>query len=137
MHYPPNLLLVDDEAPLRAALACRLQGHFNISHADDAATAMRTLEESQIDIVCTDVDMPGTMDGLELAEIVSRRWPQVAVLINSGRDMSERRIPPRSVFFAKAAGLGKLVAALFRLADFSLPASGSRRYPQDPHPIVR
>jgi DNA-binding NarL/FixJ family response regulator len=114
-----------------------LRGHFNISQASSAAAAMQTLEESPIDIVCTDVDMPGTMDGLDLAEIVSRRWPQVAVLINSGRDMPERRIPPRSVFFAKAAGFGKLVAALFRLADFSLAASGSGRCPQDRHFVAR
>jgi DNA-binding NarL/FixJ family response regulator len=98
---------------------------------------MQTLEKTPIDIVCTDVDMPGTMDGLDLAEIVSRRWPKVAVLINSGRDMSQRRIPPRSVFFAKAAGLGKLVAALCRLANVSRAASGSGGSLQDRHPLAQ
>ena len=137
MHHPPNLLLVDDEATLRAALACRLRGHFHITHASSAAAAMQTLEESRIDIVCTDIDMPGTMDGLDLAEIISRRWPQIAVLINSGRDISQRRIPPRSAFFAKAAGLGKLVTALFRLANVSLAPSGSGRCLEDRHSIAR
>lgn len=137
MHHPPNLLLVDDEATLRAALACRLRGHFNITHASSAAAAVQTLEKSPIDIVCTDVDMPGAMDGLDLAEIVSRRWPKVAVLINSGRDMSERRIPPRSVFFTKVGGLGKLVAAITRLANIPLVASRSGRGLQDRHSVAR
>ena len=72
MHHPPNLLLVDDEATLRAALACRLQGISTSLTPAALRRLMQTLEKSPIDIVCTDVDMPGTMDGLDSGRESSR-----------------------------------------------------------------
>jgi FixJ family two-component response regulator len=49
----------------------------------------------------TDVDMPGDMNGLELAGIVYSRWPQIAILVTSGVVRSVAALPGGGVFLGK------------------------------------
>jgi CheY-like chemotaxis protein len=52
--------------------------------------------------VFTDVQMPGSMDGLKLAHAVRNRWPQIKIIVTSGRELlTEDDLPEGGRFFAK------------------------------------
>ena len=69
----------------------------------DADEAIRILESrSDIDLVFTDVQMPGSMDGIKLAHYIRERWPPVKLILASGNAILEASsLPTGSGFFAK------------------------------------
>ena len=80
------VLVVDDELFVRmmAVDAIEDAGHSTIE-ASDADEALGFLEQrSDIDVVFTDIKMPGTMDGLGLASLIRGRWPDLHVILTSG-----------------------------------------------------
>ena len=84
---PPVVLLVEDELLVRMTAADTLEeAGFQVLEAADADIAMAVLEarSAEVQVLFTDVDMPGSMDGMELAEQVHARWPHVRLLISSG-----------------------------------------------------
>jgi CheY-like chemotaxis protein len=81
------VLLVEDEPLVRMTAADELEeAGFQVLEAANADVAIAVLEtrSEEVQVLFTDVDMPGSMDGLELAEQVHRRWPHVLLLISSG-----------------------------------------------------
>lgn len=86
---------------------CESLGASMISDPDrlsiDADEAIRILESrSDIDLVFTDVQMPGSMDGIKLAHYIRERWPPVKLILASGNAILEESIlPTGSGFFAK------------------------------------
>ncbi len=69
-------------------------------NADEAIERMR--KHADIRILFTDVDMPGSMDGLRLAHYVRDRWPPVEIIVVSGlRHIPLEEMPASSLFFAK------------------------------------
>ena len=73
---------------------------YSARNADEAIERMET--HPDIRVLFTDVDMPGTMDGLKLARAVRDRWPPVTIMVTSGlRDVSETDMPEHGQFFAK------------------------------------
>lgn len=81
------VLVVEDDALIRmnAADMIRDMG-FEVIEAADADEAISLLEStSKISVVFTDIQMPGSMDGLRLAAVVKKRWPPVALLVTSGQ----------------------------------------------------
>lgn len=75
---------------------------FEALEAANALEAVVLLETTPgIRVLFTDIDMPGSMDGLRLAAAVRDRWPPIEIIIVSGmRKPSENDMPGRSVFFA-------------------------------------
>ena len=55
-----------------------------VLEAADADGAVEILNRNEVQIVFTDVDMPGSMDGLALAAAVSDRWPLIKIVVTSG-----------------------------------------------------
>jgi CheY-like chemotaxis protein len=55
-----------------------------VFEADTAGTALAMLENGAVDLLFTDVVMPGGMDGFELADRVKSRWSSIRVLLTSG-----------------------------------------------------
>jgi CheY-like chemotaxis protein len=82
-----TVLVVEDEALIRMDLICRLEERgFLTVDADSADAAIAILERrSDITVVFTDVQMPGSMDGLQLARYVHKRWPPTIIVVTSGR----------------------------------------------------
>lgn len=81
------VLLVEDEVLIRmnSADVIRDMG-FEVIEAVDAEHAVSLLESiPRIRVVFTDIQMPGSMNGLVLAAVVRDRWPPIAVLITSGK----------------------------------------------------
>ena len=98
---------------------------FDVVEARNADEAIAILEKRvDIAIVFTDVEMPGTMDGLKLAHAVRKRWPPVHLILASGRTSPlAHELPEGSRFFAKPYNDAALVNALHDMAKRS---QGSR-----------
>jgi DNA-binding NtrC family response regulator len=100
----PVVLIVEDEFLIRmnAADAIRDAG-FKVVEARNADEAI-TILESRTDIraVFTDIQMPGSMDGLKLAHAVRRRWPPVDVIVTSAcQTIRQADLPVGVTFFLK------------------------------------
>jgi len=81
-----KVLVVDDELFVRmmAVDVIRDAGYETLD-AVDADEAIAMLEDQpDIDVVFTDIKMPGSMDGLGLARTLRTRWPAIRVLLTSG-----------------------------------------------------
>src|SRR5258708_22392137 len=82
----PVVLVVEDESLLRMNAVDMIAGAgFEVVEAANADEAIEILEARQdITVVFTDIQMPGSMDGLKLARAVSGRWPPIKIVATSG-----------------------------------------------------
>jgi len=103
---PPKtiVLVVEDELLVRwHAVGLVEDVGFEAVEASNADEAIRILEaRSDIRIVFTDIDMPGSMDGLKLARAIRHRWPPIELILTSGHfNVSDADLPERGCFFPK------------------------------------
>ena len=99
-----SILVVDDEALIRLNLIDFFaEEGFDVFEASNALEAIATLERhNSIRIVLTDVQMPGSMDGVKLAHYVRDRFPPTLLVIASGAvKLTPEEIPSRTMFVAK------------------------------------
>jgi len=84
----PTILVVEDEAMVRMLLAESLrEAGYRVIEAGNAAEAITTLsEDASVDVVFSDVRMPGELDGFGLARWVKRHIPGMRILLTSGWD---------------------------------------------------
>ncbi len=100
----PVVLLVEDDLFVRMAAADALDdAGFEVIEAVDAQAAQEILHSrTDIQVLFTDVQMPGIMDGLELAFLVRDRWPHISIIITSGHlQPNSADLPEEAVFIAK------------------------------------
>ena len=84
---PLVVLVVDDEPFVRMTAVDELEeAGFHVLEAANADVALMVLEarSDEVHVLFTDVNMPGLMDGMALAEQVHQRWPHIRLLISSG-----------------------------------------------------
>ena len=118
---PTTVLLVEDEMLILSLVADTLLEHgFAVQEAVTADEALRYMDGGgPFDVLLTDIDLPGSMDGVELATRVRQRRPDVPVIYASGRyrpcDLGAQ--VPRSVFVAKPYDPAEICTLLGRLAD--------------------
>jgi CheY-like chemotaxis protein len=81
------VLVVEDEALVRmTAVGMVEEAGFEVLEAANADETIHLLETRRyITVVFTDIEMPGSMDGLKLAQAVRGRWPPVKIIATSGR----------------------------------------------------
>jgi PAS domain S-box-containing protein len=80
-----TVLAVEDNASLRRVVARQLtELGYRVLEAEDAQTALRIIESEPVDILFTDIVMPGGISGYEIAGRVLSRWPQIKVVLTSG-----------------------------------------------------
>src|SRR5438270_3691022 len=111
----PNVLIVEDEMVLRMrAVDIVEDAGFCPVEAVNADQAIAILESrSDISLLFTDIQMPGSMDGLKLAHAVHDRWPAIKIILVSGQvNPSEAERPPDSRFFGKPLGVEEMTAQL-------------------------
>jgi CheY-like chemotaxis protein len=114
------VLVVEDDSLLRMMAADLVeQAGFEVVEAEDADEAVRILEtRSDIRIVFTDIDMPGSMNGIRLAAAIRDRWPPIDIIITSGHVRAgEFDLPERSVFFSKPYDSMKVTKTLQNMAS--------------------
>ncbi|MBR1090069.1 response regulator [Bradyrhizobium manausense] len=111
----PNVLVVEDEMILRMrAVDIVEDAGFHSVEAVNADEAISILESrSDISLLFSDIQMPGSMDGLKLAHAVHDRWPSIKIILVSGQvKPSEADTPADSRFFRKPLGVEELTAQL-------------------------
>src|SRR4051794_9381116 len=111
----PKVLVVEDEMVLRMRAADIVEdAGFSPVEAVNADEAIAILESrSDIAVLFTDIQMPGSMDGLKLAHAVHNRWPQIKIVLVSGQvKPSDAERPADSRFFGKPLGVEQMIAEL-------------------------
>jgi CheY-like chemotaxis protein len=100
----PVVLIVEDELLLRMNAAEMIEAAgFEVVEAGNADQAIEILEARfDITVVFTDIQMPGSMDGLKLARAVRGRWPPIKIVATSGHvHVGERDLPEGGRFLPK------------------------------------
>lgn len=119
MHiFKAVILVVEDNAMIRmSALDLMRSEGYEALEARDADQAIRILESrDDIDLVFTDVQMPGTMDGLKLSHYIRNRWPPIKLVVASGAAIiEEASLPPGSRFFSKPYDFQTITEAIGHL----------------------
>lgn len=116
----PVVLVVEDEILLRMDAIDALEAAgFDVIDASDADEAIAILEgRNDIRLIFTDIQMPGSMDGLKLTHFVKDRWPPIKIIATSGRaKITEKDLPEGARFLSKPyaiAGLAREIQQLIR-----------------------
>lgn len=113
------VLVVEDEPLLRLVAISLVESEgFEAVEAEGADAAIAILEQrSDIRIVFTDIQMPGSMDGLKLAKFIRTRWPPIEPILTSGRlKIAQNDLPERGLFFPKPYEHEAIAQAPHRLA---------------------
>jgi DNA-binding NtrC family response regulator len=99
-----TVIVVEDEPLVRLDIVMSLENEgFTVLEASNADQAIDFLNtHPEIRLMFTDIDMPGSMDGLKLAQAVRDRWPPVKIIVASGhRQLSDALLPVEGRFFSK------------------------------------
>jgi two-component system, response regulator PdtaR len=125
----PTVLVVEDEVLIRMNMADALAAAgFDVREAENAAEALKLVrEQGPTDALVTDVMMPGSIDGFELACIIARCWPRTAIVVCSGNAQPNfGDLPSGAAFIPKPYAVDAVVKALRRsLGGGDVKADGS------------
>ena len=115
---PATILVVENEAIVLMELADWLADIgltvLTAISADEAVDLLNTHPE--VGLLMTDITMPGSMDGVELAHLAHKSWPLVKIVVTSGRTNPDRdELPAGSVFVPKPLERPRLWAVLNQL----------------------
>ncbi|WP_206239809.1 response regulator [Novosphingobium terrae] len=106
------VLVVEDEPMIRMNGVDLLEDQgYQVLEAASADEAITLLEQApDVRLLFSDIDMPGSMNGVELAELVHRRWPGIRLLLTSGqRQVSGEDMPEDGRFLAKPYSQGDVI----------------------------
>jgi DNA-binding NtrC family response regulator len=103
---PAVVLIVEDEMVLRMRVVDMVE--------DAGYTPLEALDSrSDVALMCTDIQMPGQMDGVGLAHAVHERWPTIRIIVVSGQsNLPHLDLPPRSRFLGKPLDAGEVIAEM-------------------------
>lgn len=121
------VLIVEDEALIRMSAVDMIEqtgrGIVEAVNADEAIDILTSRKD--IGFLFTDVEMPGSMDGLELAQAVHDRWPGIAIVVTSGRRRPNAGdLPVGSRFIAKPYEALTVARTIFELDAQGSPHPG-------------
>jgi CheY-like chemotaxis protein len=114
----PVVLIVEDEFLLRMDAVDMIEAAgFDVVEAANADEAIAILENRlDITVVFTDIQMPGSMDGLKLAHAVRGRWPPIKIVATSGRvSVTQRDLPEGGRFVSKPYSPNQITGVLREL----------------------
>jgi len=133
---PVIVLLAEDEALVRmmAADVLRDEGGFKVVEVVNADEALAVLEATaDVRALVTDVEMPGSLDGVTLSRVVKQAWPHIGVVVTSGRMApGPKELPSGTLFIPKPYRPADLVAAV----RTALPSDQSEIPAEDPVPVL-
>jgi DNA-binding NtrC family response regulator len=111
------VLIVEDEIFLRMSMTDLFEDEgFEVVAAENAADAITILEtRADVRLVVTDIQMPGSMDGLKLAAAIRHRWPPIELIVISGQvKPTPADLPARVEFLAKPYSADRLLTLAHR-----------------------
>ncbi|MET3842018.1 response regulator [Bradyrhizobium sp. OAE829] len=114
------MLIVEDEFLIRMDTRASLEAAgFDVleaGHADEAIAILSA--RSDIRLIFTDVNMPGSMDGLKLAHFVRERWPPIKIVATSGRArIPASDLPEGAHFVPKPYSAAEITATFHELVQ--------------------
>jgi two-component system, response regulator PdtaR len=111
-----TVLVVEDEPTVRLSLAVSLEETgFKVYEAANADDAMKILQKARdIGLVITDINMPGSMDGVALAHHVRERYPSVAIIVTSGLTSPPAEALPQHANFVQKPYRVEHLVEIFR-----------------------
>jgi CheY-like chemotaxis protein len=117
-----TILVVEDNALVRASVVEQLRVlGYDVIEAASGRDALRKLEAQPVDLMFTDVVMPGGMTGFDLAEAAHARWPRLRILFTSGYAEEALRqrgqLTPGARLLSKPYPRAALAAAIRELLD--------------------
>ena len=99
--HRPTAIVVEDDDIQREMLALLLEErNFEVLQCDDAETAALALKARHTDLIVTDINLVGKMDGVDLAHFAQQHDADVRIIVISGRPLP-RPLPPGAKFFTK------------------------------------
>lgn len=110
-----SVLVVEDEAIIRLGVVGDLEeAGFNVLEAADTDEAMALLRtHPEIQALFTDIEMPGSINGLKLAAAVHDRWPPIRIVVTSGRvTVRKGDLPEDALFLPKPYDNNDVIATL-------------------------
>lgn len=113
-----TVLVVEDESLLRMNAVDDLRDRsFDVMEAANAREAIDIFNAgTRFECLFTDVDMPGSKDGLELAELVKSAWPPIEIIVTSGhRIVQQGDLPQDGVFVGKPYSIEAIDDLIHRL----------------------
>jgi CheY-like chemotaxis protein len=118
------VLIVEDEFLLRMeAVGMIAAAGFEVLEAANADEAIEILESRRdVTVIFTDIQMPGSMDGLKLARAVRGRWPPIKIVATSGHvHVLETDLPEGGRFLAKPYSPFQITGVLRELTSDDCP----------------
>ena len=117
---PCNILVVEDEVLIRLLIVDILvEAGFKVIQAASADEALKVLQSSvEVDLVMTDIRMPGSLDGVELVSRVRANWPTLRIVIVSSDASSLRPDLPADAVIAKPFSPTEIVDRVKQLLGF-------------------
>ncbi|NQW52090.1 MAG: response regulator [Rhodospirillales bacterium] len=111
------LVVEDNHLILMSALDLVATAGYESVGAESADEAIAILEaRSDVKLVFTDIEMPGTIDGAKLAHYIRNRWPPIHLIVASGKEIKdESQLPTGSTFFAKPYDNDTILAEMARM----------------------
>lgn len=124
--YQRTVLIVEDEPLIRMTLADALEEEgYGVLEAETVLEAIAVLGHQHMDAVITDIDMPGALSGLDLAEFVYRSMGSLPVIVTSGgREGADCSLPEGTVFIPKPYPLACMIELLVSMLVSSEAAKG-------------
>lgn len=112
-----TVLIVEDELLIRMNAVEMIEEAFGVVEAASADQAIAILESrADVTIVFTDIQMPGSMDGLTLAAAVRDRWPPINIVVTSGQvELSPDDLPEGGRFLPKPYSPAEIMQTLREL----------------------
>jgi len=113
--YAPIALVAEDEVMLRELMSDVLQNEgFEVAAFGTADEALSFLEGKAllVSVVVSNVRMPGHINGIDLAHIVSKRWPFIPIVLTSGYTGLEIQLPKDVPFLRKPWTIDQLATAV-------------------------
>jgi CheY-like chemotaxis protein len=112
-----RILLAEDEPLLRELTSDDLRdAGYTVACAANGDKALQVLEQEFFEVLVTDIRMPGSLDGWELARTARDRWPEIKVVYLSGYSPEVQQPVPGGRFLKKPCRLEDLLRVLEELA---------------------
>lgn len=115
-----KVLVVEDEPIIRLGIVSSIEdaGHEVVEAANADEAVRRLASETGVRVIVTDVDMPGSMDGIALAQYAYQQWPGIGLLVLSGKvGVIPSQLPTGARFMSKPFLEPQLIDALTALGE--------------------
>ncbi len=121
----PTVLIVEDEALVLEVAALEFaDAGYEVLTATNGAAAIGVLDDRPIDLLFTDIRMPGLVDGWELARRARDRHPHLAVIYATGYSDEPPATVPNSKLLSKPYSLSEVIATAAALRSSMGRAAG-------------